>query len=534
MRVSERMFKVDSLRRVQDAQEAMTAVEKKLSTQKEVYRPSDDPLRYVTAAKFRSVVASKEQYVRNISDVRRSLSDNEAAVERIRDLLQKTRILLVQGANETLTTADTQLIARDVRASLESLIQFANDRGVDGYAFGGAKNAAEPFEALRDAAGNVTGVLYRGDRVERTRALEDGADVPVNLVGSELFQVDPDAANGVFDVFYPGQALGSVDDDANTVADLASGPTTGAFRVQGVRVPYDTATDSLLDIADRINASGSDVKARVAGRLIGVATAPAGTLASVDAATGSSAGTIAINGTAITVPANASLRQVIDAVNAVSEETGVTASAERVAGGVALRLDGGAVIEDIGTGRSDAFQRLGVTTAAPSPTNLQSREPLAYRLAIETANADQLFLDDEADNRLLERLGLTDGAHNEPNNVAPAAAWDRSIFAVLVDAIADLESGNGAELRDARLGEFDRGLQRLSELHADLGARVARLDVAEAREEEFLVQAKSIISASEDLDVSDAVIELRIAQMRLQTAIGAASNLPVSNLLNFL
>ncbi len=533
MRVSERMLKNDSLRHLQAAQVAVDTIQEKLSTNKEVNLPSDDPLRYVTAAKFRSAVASKEQYLRNITDVRRSLSDNEAAIDRIRELMQKTRILLVQASNETLTTADTQLIAADVRSSLESLIQFANDQGLDGYFFAGARTDTEPFEVLRDADGEVTDVLYRGDTTARIRAQEDGSTIDTNLVGSRFFQVDPDSATSSFSVQQPGQVIGNVDDNADTVADLASGPTSGFFRVQDQRIWFDTTTDSLLDIADRINDSGADAAAYVRGTLVGADTAPAGTLASAGAATGASAGTITINGSTITIAANATLQEVIDSINGVSDETLVTASVANVAGGYALQLDGGAVIEDIGTGRSDALQRLGVTTGSPVPGNLQSRNPISYSLQVSTEGADQLRLDDEDDNGFLSRLGLTDGSHNAPNNIPESAAVDRTLFAVLVDALDDLETGDTRSLRNDRLPEMDRALERMSGAHADIGARIARLDVAENRESEFILQAKTVIAESEELDISDAVIELRIAQMRLQTAIGAAANPPL-NLLNFL
>lgn len=534
MRVSDRMFKIDSLRRIQSAQKAVSAATEQLSTGKEVYRASEDPLRYVTANRFRAVVESKEQHVRNIADVRRNMAENEAAIGRIRDLLQKTRTLLVQGSSETLTTADTRLIAADVRASLESIFQFSNDRNGEGYVFSGTRTDREPFEALRDANGHITEVLYRGNTTARNRAVAEGTEVETNLVGSRFFQVDPGVSVSAFTVEQPGQVIGEVDDDGNLVPDLADGPESGFFRVQDTRIWFNTAEDSLLDIAARINASGADARAWVRGELVGVDTAPAGTLSSAQDTTGASAGTIAINGVEITIAANATLEEVVSAINAVSDETLVSAEVTNVTGGVALRLQGGAIIEDIGTGRSDALQRLGVTTGAPIPGNLQSRNPIAYQLEISSASTDQLRLDDEEANRFLERLGMTDGTHNAPNNIPVSSAEGRSIFRTLIDAIENLENGETAAIRIDRIPEFDRALERISAAHAEIGARIAQLDVSGNREEEFILQAKKTISEAVELDISDAVIRLQIAQLRLQAAIGAASNLPVSSLLNYL
>ncbi len=528
MRVTESMMKIDSLAALQAAAEDEARATEKISSGKEVYKPSDDPLRFVTAARFKSALRGREQYVRNISDATRFLENNEAAVQRVVGLLQQTRTLLVRNGNDSYTTADLRLTAQELRQTLDSLIQFANSETVDGKIFGGTKTDTDPFEAVKDANGDVTHVIYRGNKTPMQRAIGENSTIDVNFIGSKLFQVDPDRIDSSFDVRYPGQAIGDVDDDGNSVADFPDGDATGYFTVQGRRISFDTANDSLLDIAARINDKAPEVTASVEGTLTGTAT-----VAASAAATAATAGHLVVNGTTIAIPAGASLDQVVAAFNSVSGSTGVTASAEAVAGGYALRLDGGLEVDDTRSGSSDALRLLGATSGVPAPDNLSSRSPLAYRLRIASAEPDQLITDDEGSGRFLARLGIKDETANAPANNGAGATEDLSIFDVLIRAIDDLENGRFEAIRTDRLGELDRGLAHMNDAVGDIGGMARRLELAADREENLMAYAKKIISDNEDLDYGKAVSDLRQAQLKLQTALGAAGNLPLENLLKY-
>lgn len=521
MRVSEKMFKNLSLDGVQAAERELIAVQNKIASGKEVLRPSDDPLKFVTANRFKAVVKSREQHLRNISDARRFMDDNDAAVNRVIDLLQQVRTLMVRSGNETNTTADLRLSAKELRGHLEALVQFANSEGVGGKIFGGAETESDPFEIVRDAGGTITDVIYRGDSVPAKREIAEGATIDVNLVGSQLFQVDPDTIESSFTATYAGQDLAT--------AGIPAGESTGYFSLQGRSVYFDTTQDSLLDIANRINDKVPEATARVTGSLVGTAT-----VLSTTGALGASAGNLRINGLDITIAAGSSLDGVVDAINAATDQTGVTASAEAVTGGFALRLDGGVEIDDTQIGSSNVMQVLGITSSGSPPDNLFSRNAFDYRLEIATSEADQLFAKDIGSGRFLERLGITDGSSNMPANSGTGTVTDLSLFNVLIGAIDDMENGRFSEIRDTHLGDLDRGLERVLRFEGQIGAATQRLDTDESRAEDFIIQSRQVISANEDLDLAQAISDLRRAQLKLETAIGAAQNVPMQNLLQFL
>jgi flagellar hook-associated protein 3 len=521
MRVSEKMFKNLSLDGVQAAEREMVAIQNKIASGKEVLRPSDDPLKFVTSQKFKAVINSREQHLRNISDARRFLDDNDAAVNRVTSLLQQVRTLMVRSGNETNTTADLQLSAKELRGHLEALVQFANAEGVGGKIFGGAETETDPFEIVRDASGTITDVIYRGDSVPAKREIAEGATIDVSLVGSKLFQVDPDTIESSFSATYAGQDLAT--------AGFPAGDTTGYFELQGRPVYFDTTQDSLLDIADRINDKVPEATARVTGSLTGTTTVPSATTALAV-----SAGTIRLNGVDVSIAFGATLDEIVNAINAVTDQTGVTASAAAVTGGFTLQLDGGVEVDDTRPGSSSAFQFLGVTNSGSPPDNLTSRNAFDYRLEIATSEADQLFARDTGSGRFLERLGITDGSSNMPANNGTGTVDDLSLFNVLIGAIDDMENGRFSEIRDTHLGDLDRGLERILGFAGEIGAATQRLDTDETRAGDFIIQARQVISANEDLDFAQAISDLRRAQLKLETAIGAAQNVPVQNLLQFL
>ncbi|MBL4890029.1 MAG: flagellar hook-associated protein FlgL [Candidatus Lindowbacteria bacterium] len=521
MRISQNMFKLQSTRNLSKVEEQLIDVQKKLSNGIEVSKPSDDPLRYVTAAKFKSSVKIRTQYLRNSADARRFAENNENATNKVIEVLQRARSLFIQGANETLTTHDTQQIAKELRQMLDNVIQLSNSEGTNGKFFGGTDTESDPFDVIKDSNGNVTEVRYKGDRTAVQRTISEDATIDVNFIGSQFFQIDPQIVNSSFTASFAGQSL--------TAAGFPAGETTGHFNIQEKRVFFDTANDSLIDISTRINDKSRGINATVNGTLTGTAT-----VASATAASAATAGTITINSQTIAIAAGASLNDVITAVNGVSAQTGVTASSAAVTGGFALQLDGGVEITDTGTGRSNALTLLGATNGTASPTNLTSRNALSYSLRVQPDIGDQIFAEDEGSGRFLQRMGMTDGTFNTPNNIPAAQTTNTTIFTMLINAITNLEAGDTVPIQNARIQEIDGALNNVGNIRSNIGAQIRRIELTEDREREFVLQAQTVIRDNEDLDIALAISDLQRLQQKLQTAIAASRDLPSNNLLAFL
>ena len=98
MRVTNSMIKDQIIDYLMDSGEGLSSVQKQLSTNKEVARSSDDPVRFERAGRFRSLLAKNDQYLSNIEDGiawikvgTESLDVMYEALQQVRELGQQTR-----------------------------------------------------------------------------------------------------------------------------------------------------------------------------------------------------------------------------------------------------------------------------------------------------------------------------------------------------------------------------------------------------------------------------------------------------------
>jgi flagellar hook-associated protein 3 FlgL len=124
----------------------------KLSTQKSVNRPSDDPIGTNSILDFRTALVSIEQYQSNITDATSWLKLTETNIGGLRNIISQAQSMAVSesGANGS---PETRAASLD---TLESLISEAlsmlNAQSGDNYIFGGSVTDAKPFSINRASA----------------------------------------------------------------------------------------------------------------------------------------------------------------------------------------------------------------------------------------------------------------------------------------------------------------------------------------------------------------------------------------------
>jgi len=170
----------DQTRRLLDLQ-------RQLATGQRVNIPSDDPLAARRAVSARSVVSRNEQFLTNISSIGPTLNDSEAAVLTTVDALRRARELTLQGANEVNSQTQLDEIANEINEILESVFVQANTATNDRFIFGGTRTLEAPFEATRDANGDIVDVTYQGNDEQFQVEISAGVNVDVNEPGSAVF-----------------------------------------------------------------------------------------------------------------------------------------------------------------------------------------------------------------------------------------------------------------------------------------------------------------------------------------------------------
>jgi flagellar hook-associated protein 3 FlgL len=240
-RVTQSMMTDRSLNGLQTSLSRLADIQERLSTGRELNRPSDSPTGTTSAMRLRSALVDQQQYARNAEDGLGWLNTADATLQGVNDQLRRVRDLALQGANGATGQAARDALATEVEQIREGLLASANTSYLGRPVFGGittgdvayAKGAADPM------ANPYGAVTYAGQATSVERTVAEGVRVDVQVAGPAAFGPDGDA---VFDHL-----------DALAIA-LRDGDQAG----------IDTAIGTLGDDMDRVTSALSDVGTRTA------------------------------------------------------------------------------------------------------------------------------------------------------------------------------------------------------------------------------------------------------------------------------
>ncbi len=194
LRITDSMLSRTVLRDLNIADGRLAGTQRKLSSGKQLTRPSDDPFGVGRAMKLRSELEATRQFKKNVDDGNGWTTATEAALSRITDVVQRARELLVDGGNDSNGPVAREAIATEIDALTESLKQEANATYGGRYVFAGTATETAPYAlgAADTFAGN-TGTV--------ARTIGSGVSVAVNVDVQQLLGNGQGAAdNRLLDV----------------------------------------------------------------------------------------------------------------------------------------------------------------------------------------------------------------------------------------------------------------------------------------------------------------------------------------------
>ncbi len=272
----------------------------KIASERRINTPSDDPSGAASVLGTRSTLASIKQYTTNIGVSDLWLNDSGNAIQSIKETLDEIYAKTEQGATDTYSATQRQVIADEVRLLFQSIVQFGDTKIGDSYIFAGQKITTQPFglqvEAQKVVAGCQNSDKWTG-KIQNygDAAFNNRSDLPVH---SQDFLIEVVRAGGVDSRYYtntdPNFSARIQGDDYgfkfkatdprynNTQVKFAAGPeprtTTGAGNGQltwggttsptkivytygstaGTTVSWNDA-DHTLTVALQTNSSGASV-----------------------------------------------------------------------------------------------------------------------------------------------------------------------------------------------------------------------------------------------------------------------------------
>jgi flagellar hook-associated protein 3 FlgL len=178
-RITNSMVSRQVLSDIQDVSSKLIATQKKLSSGKEINKPSDDPYATSRALSLSGSLEQIQQYERNVNEASSWTSTTNTALMSINDVAQRARTLLVQAGNDTYDQTSRNAVADEIDQLIDTMKGDANAQVAGTYVMSGTKSDTAPY--------TVSGPdTYNGNAGAVYRQIGPGVAVQINTIGSQV------------------------------------------------------------------------------------------------------------------------------------------------------------------------------------------------------------------------------------------------------------------------------------------------------------------------------------------------------------
>lgn len=232
-RVTQSMMSRTLLADINGIADQMTRTQRKLSSGKELEKPSDNPYGVSRALQLRDELGQNRQYQRNVGEVGSWQTVADTALRQVADHVLRARELLIQGATDTATPAARQALASEITQLIDAVKTEGNARLGDRYVFAGSATLTQPYQLGGSDA-------YTGNAEIVKREIGPGVQIDLNVIGQQVLGDD---------------TTGLLASLRQIVTDLQAGNTTslGTTDLQGLDTALDTLTTAQAVVGARTN-----------------------------------------------------------------------------------------------------------------------------------------------------------------------------------------------------------------------------------------------------------------------------------------
>ena len=178
-RITDSMTSRTVLADIENVQQQLTTTQNRLSSGKQLTKPSDDPFGTSRALLYRGELAANTQYQTNTDQATSGLNTTDTALGSISTDAGRARDLLLQGSNGTLSQTDKDAIADELDQLADSIKTAGNTQYAGNYIFAGTATKTQPF-----AVGGAD--TYAGNSQSINREIGQSVTMPVNVTGDTV------------------------------------------------------------------------------------------------------------------------------------------------------------------------------------------------------------------------------------------------------------------------------------------------------------------------------------------------------------
>ena len=173
----------------------MYQINKRISSQSEMSKISDDPVNLVAALSYRSNLAEIKQYQENLTYGETLVNSSDNSLSQIKDAVMRAKVLTLQGINGSLTADNRESASVEIAQLYEQIVVLSNTQVNNKYLFGGFRTMGytetepAPFmdgyvdghringQTLDTMNGNLTGTVDNSADIAAGDLLINGVDI---------------------------------------------------------------------------------------------------------------------------------------------------------------------------------------------------------------------------------------------------------------------------------------------------------------------------------------------------------------------
>lgn len=186
MRITNQMITSQFMQNLRVNLRNFDSVQRRMSSGKEVSRPSDDPVRLQQILKMSTALDQRNQYIRNIEDADSWLTATDSALSQAGQVLIRITELGTQAMNGTNDEDAMNAIALELGQLLENVGEVANTAHAGRYIFAGSDTQRQPYELDVPDTGAAT-ITFQGHTEAINYEIGQDIEFKVNVTGEDAF-----------------------------------------------------------------------------------------------------------------------------------------------------------------------------------------------------------------------------------------------------------------------------------------------------------------------------------------------------------
>lgn len=183
MRITNNTVSENIVAQIQKLGTQQAKLQTQVATGQRLFQPEDDPAAVGRVLDLQSEQRKISQYQQNAARALEISRASFSGLQAIKDVSDRAAQIGTLGSG-TSNPSQAQAYAAEVNQLIEQTLQLANTKFQNDYIFAGTAVAAPPFNATRDASGNVTAVAYVGNASQASVPLSETAAVAPGTSGA--------------------------------------------------------------------------------------------------------------------------------------------------------------------------------------------------------------------------------------------------------------------------------------------------------------------------------------------------------------